>query len=98
MNPGAEYKLRGRVRPVRGEVREAAADAVERMSGWRPPETWPVVTIEVADMTHIVWGPDGGARMTRWMPTREGPDRVFLELDWVQGRYAANPASGSTTH
>lgn len=65
-DPGAELKLRGRVVEVEdAALRRAATDAVERTSGWRPPTSWHVFSIDVEDVAHIVWR-KGEQRMVHW--------------------------------
>jgi hypothetical protein len=65
-DPGAEFKLRGRAVPVeRGERWDAAADAIERASGWRPRRDWHLVSIEVEDAAYIAWHA-GEMAMDHW--------------------------------
>jgi hypothetical protein len=67
-DPGAELKLRGRALPVEGGgLREAAADTIERVSGWRPPPDWHVFSIDVEDAAYIGWH-KGEMTMDRWRP------------------------------
>jgi hypothetical protein len=67
-DPCAELKLRGRAVPVdAGELRDAAADAIESASGWRPPADWHVFSIDVEDAAYIAWH-KGEMKMDRWMP------------------------------
>ncbi len=66
--PGAELKLRGLAVPVdAGDLREAAADTIERESGWRPPTDWHIFWIDVEDAAHIAWH-EGEMTMDRWRP------------------------------
>jgi predicted pyridoxine 5'-phosphate oxidase superfamily flavin-nucleotide-binding protein len=90
-NPGSEFKLRGRALPVEDEERRAAAaDLVEGYSGWRPPPSWPFLTIAVADATHTAWRTDGTATMTRWTVTEGIVRSAELTLDWETGRYRSD--------
>jgi hypothetical protein len=69
-DPGAELKLRGRVVEVEdAELRRAAEDQFERMSGWRPPAGWYVFSIDLEEVAHIVWW-KGEQRMAHWRRDR----------------------------
>ncbi len=70
INPGTELKLRGRAVEISDDaLRHATADAVESRSGWRPPESWHVFSIEVEDVALMRW--TGSVMdMSRW--TSEG--------------------------
>jgi len=68
-DPNFEFKLRGRVIEVQDQVlRSATADAIEAMSGWRPPLSWHFFSIDIEDAAFIAWEA-GVMRMTHW--TRE---------------------------
>jgi hypothetical protein len=69
-DPGSEFKLRGRAVAVddRG-LMEAAADATEVASGWRPPTDWHFFAIEVEDAALMDWD-RGELTMTRWSRER----------------------------
>jgi predicted pyridoxine 5'-phosphate oxidase superfamily flavin-nucleotide-binding protein len=54
-DPGVEVKLRGRVVAVDAAQRAAAADVVERSSGWRPRESWSFLAVDADAMAVIVW-------------------------------------------
>jgi hypothetical protein len=69
-DPNEELKLRGGALVVEDEaVREAAADALEASSGWRPDPDWHVFAIDLDDAAHMAWSV-GVLRMTRWTPAR----------------------------
>jgi hypothetical protein len=63
-----EFKLRGRAVEVDDQaLREATAEQIETVSGWRPPPTWHFFTIDIEDAAYISW--DGGwMETTRWTP------------------------------
>lgn len=65
-NPDAEFKLRGRVVEIHDRaLREATAEAIKAVSGWRPPEAWHFFSIDIEDTAFITW--EGGVmQMTRW--------------------------------
>jgi hypothetical protein len=69
-DPGAEFKVRGRVVPVDDtDFRAAAADVIEARSGWRLPDHWHLFRIDVDDVAHIAWK-SNRMRMDRW--SRDG--------------------------
>jgi hypothetical protein len=69
-DPGSEFKLRGRAVAVEDRsLAEAAADATEIASGWRPPADWHYFSIEVEDVALMDWD-RGELTMTRW--SRDG--------------------------
>jgi hypothetical protein len=84
-DPGSEFKLRGRAVAVEDRrLVDAAADATEAASGWRPPADWHYFSIEVDDvalmdwergeLTMTRWSRDGGlTRLTRTAPLLEKP-------------------------
>jgi hypothetical protein len=54
-DPGSEFKLRGRVVVVEDRnLVEAAANATEAASSWRPPRDWHFFKIEVEDAA-LMW-------------------------------------------
>ena len=69
-DPNTEFKLRGRVVEVEDEaLRQATADRIDKVSGWRPPLSWHFFTIDIEDAAYIAW--DGGWMTTaRW--SRDG--------------------------
>lgn len=87
-DPGAEFKLRGRVVVIedRGQ-REATATAVQSDSGWRPHHSWLFLAVMIEDVTQTVWRTDGSATMTRWSVAENGTRTVQLRLDEVMGGY-----------
>jgi hypothetical protein len=69
-DPGSEFKLRGRVVALEDrDLVEAAADATEAGSGWRPPPDWHYFSIEIEDVALMDWE-RGALTMTRW--SRDG--------------------------
>jgi hypothetical protein len=74
-DPGAEFKLRGRVVEVDDPAqRAAAADAIASASGWRPPRTWHYFAVRVDDVAHLAWEA-GALDMLHWTLDR-GTRRV----------------------
>jgi pyridoxamine 5'-phosphate oxidase-like protein len=69
-DPGCELKLRGRAVAVEDRgLLEAAANATEAASGWRPPADWHFFSIEVEDVALMEWD-RGALAMTRWTAER----------------------------
>jgi Pyridoxamine 5'-phosphate oxidase len=74
-DPNPEFKLRGRAVETQDQaLGEATAEAINTVSGWRPPEGWHFFSIDIEDVAFIAW--EGGVmQMTRWNRTR-GLDHV----------------------
>jgi predicted pyridoxine 5'-phosphate oxidase superfamily flavin-nucleotide-binding protein len=90
-NPGAEFKLRGRALVVKDHAqRMAAAEVIESYSGWRPEPSWLFLSVMTADVTHIVWRPDGTATLSRWTVASGSYNKVRLRLDRGAGRYKSD--------
>jgi hypothetical protein len=68
-DPGAEFKLRGRVVDVDEAQRTVTAEAVKRESGWRPPPSWHVLAVRVDDVAHLAWE-RGALDMLHWTEAR----------------------------
>jgi Pyridoxamine 5'-phosphate oxidase len=74
-DPGAELKVRGRMIEITDqEQRDATADAIKAVSGWRPPPEWHFFAVDLEDVALIGWE-SGAMDMTRWTP-HAGIDRV----------------------
>lgn len=86
-DPGLEVKLSGRV-SVRTEesLKEALADRIEEVSGWRPERDWLFLSVAIGAVSLIEWQ-RGEMIMTRWDPELgvRGPER--RRLDMAAGRY-----------
>jgi hypothetical protein len=54
-DPGTEVKLRGRVVELPAAEREAVADGFEAASGWRPPSSWHLFTVALAEAAAFDW-------------------------------------------
>jgi hypothetical protein len=65
-DPNTEFKMRGRVVEIRDQaLREAAADAIEATSGWRPPAGWHFFSLDIEEAVFLAW--QGGVLdLTRW--------------------------------
>jgi hypothetical protein len=69
-DPGSEFKLRGRAVAVEDRnLVEAAADATEAASGWRPPVDWHFFAVDLEDAALMDWD-RGALTMTRWSRDR----------------------------
>jgi hypothetical protein len=66
-DPGAEFKLRGRVVEVDAEQRRATSDAVDATSGWRPPADWHYFAVRLDDVAFMRWE-RGALDMLHWTP------------------------------
>jgi hypothetical protein len=79
--PG-EFKLRARAFPLEdADLRRAVAGTLERESGWRPPEEWPVFSADVESAAfHRYEAKSGLHHLTRWTPDRgmEISSRTYL--------------------
>jgi hypothetical protein len=79
--PG-EFKLRARAIEVRDPaLRDAVAGTFERESAWRPPDDWPVFTMDVESAVfHAYDEPENVHRMLVWTPERglESSTRTYL--------------------
>jgi hypothetical protein len=87
--PGPEFKLRGLAAEVSGDrAREATADTVERLSGWRPLQSWLFLAVTVQAAAYMAWSGDQMS-LTRWDCDRglRGPE--LRRLDPQAGKYLA---------
>jgi pyridoxamine 5'-phosphate oxidase-like protein len=79
--PG-EFKLRVRAVEIQdGALREAAADTVERRSGWRPAEDWRYFTVDVEGAAFHEYDEEAHVqRLHRWTAARgvETTTRTYL--------------------
>jgi hypothetical protein len=87
-DPGEELKVRGRAVAADAEMRRAIAEAVEDSSGWRPRESWLLVTVELEAVAHIEWI-HGDMVLRRWSAAtgRRPPESRRLDMD--AGAYVA---------
>jgi hypothetical protein len=83
-DPGCELKLRGRAVAVEDRgLLEAAAEATEAASGWRPPADWHFFSVEVEDVALMEWD-RGALAMTRWVVER-GLERTTRPAPLLDG-------------
>jgi hypothetical protein len=79
--PG-EFKLRGRAREVEeGVLREAVAGTFQRRSGYRPPEDWLHLTMDIESAAFLRYDQEADLhRMLVWTPERglEASTRTYL--------------------
>lgn len=69
-DPNEGLKLRGRAVLVADpELKDAAADAIEATSGWRPKPDWDFFAVDLEDAASIAWK-GGLMRMIRWTRAR----------------------------
>ncbi|MGH8945534.1 MAG: pyridoxamine 5'-phosphate oxidase family protein [Acidimicrobiia bacterium] len=88
-DPGHELKLWGRAVEVDDRVqREATADQIETVSGWRPDPSWSFLALEIESAVLMEWR-QGEMLLTRWDRTDglQPPER--RRLDPSGGRYAS---------
>lgn len=65
-DPGRELKLRGRVAEVGDEAqREATADRIEAVSGWRPGPSWLFLALQIEGAVLMEWE-QSEMLLTRW--------------------------------
>jgi hypothetical protein len=81
--PGAEFKLRGRAVEVSNDTaRQATANAIETVSGWRPPRTWLFVAVVMQAAAYVAWSGEE-MTLTCWDSGHglRGPERRRLDLE-----------------
>jgi hypothetical protein len=90
-DPGEELKVRGRVVTVsRAAERAAIAGAVAARSGWRPAESWLLVTVDVEAAAHIEWIA-GEMVLRRWSADGGARPAERRRLDMQAGAYVPPP-------
>jgi Pyridoxamine 5'-phosphate oxidase len=89
-DPGEELKVRGRALAADHGMRRAIAAAVEHSSGWRPGESWLMVTVELGAVAHIEWL-DGEMVLRRWTAATGPRPPERRRLDIQAGAYVPTP-------